>query len=243
MTFTVDQKYTEQEIATNIAILQENIEKARLKSELAADKVNLIAVSKMHPPVHIEKALKAGHRIFGENKVQEAAKKWPALREKYKNIELHMIGPLQTNKVGQMLQHFDVLHSLDRPKLARVLAKEMDKQGKRIDCFIQLNTGNEDQKSGHDPEKAGKFIQYCQDELDLPVVGLMCIPPIDQDPEVHFGFLLKLAQDYGLKCLSMGMSSDYRQAVRFGSTHVRIGTSIFGPRVGKKEHHLLEHLP
>ena len=193
-------------------------------------KIVLVAVSKTHSSEVIRWALEAGHRIFGENKVQESRKKWLSLKADYPDARLHLIGPLQSNKVSIALSIFDVIETLDRPKLARVLARQIDKTGQRPDCFIQINTGEEDQKSGVLPLQADNFISFCRDELDLPIRGLMCIPPINEEASLHFALLSKIAKRNGLRELSMGMSSDYSLAVRFGATHVRVGTAIFGKR-------------
>ena len=189
----------------------------------------LIAVSKVQPNERVEAVLQAGHRLFGENKVQEAAGKWPTFREKYKSVQLHMLGPLQTNKARQAFELFDAIHSLDRPKLANTCARLAQETGDCPDLFIQVNTGCEAQKAGILPSAADDFIKTCRD-LDLPVVGLMCIPPVDEEPSLHFALLRKLAQRNGIDGLSMGMSSDFERAVAMGATHVRVGSAIFGAR-------------
>lgn len=192
--------------------------------------VTLIAVSKTFDAETIRAALNAGHREFGENRVQEALGKWPALREDFPDVTLHLIGPLQTNKVPEAVALFDVIHSVDREKLARKLAAEMEKTGRHPKLFIQVNTGEEDQKAGVPPREADTFIKVCRDGLGLAIVGLMCVPPVDDDPAPHFALLAKIAALNGLKGLSMGMSGDYEQAVRLGATHVRVGSAIFGSR-------------
>ncbi|RED51346.1 YggS family pyridoxal phosphate-dependent enzyme [Aestuariispira insulae] len=192
--------------------------------------VTLVAVSKTFDADAIHPTLAAGHRVFGENRVQEAQSKWPGLRAAFDGIELHLIGPLQSNKVRQAVELFDVIETVDRPKLARALASEMEKQAKRPTCFIQINTGEEDQKAGVLPKEADEFIAYCRDELNLPVTGLMCIPPVDEEPSLHFALLRKIARRNGLTQLSMGMSGDFDVAVQFGATHVRVGSAIFGAR-------------
>ncbi len=192
--------------------------------------VTLIAVSKMHGPDRIRPVLEAGQRHFGENRVQEARDKWPALREAYPDVTLHLIGPLQTNKVRQAVALFDVIHTVDRPKLARELAKEMERQGSRLPVFVQVNTGEEPQKAGVSPGEADAFVEECRNVHGLDVVGLMCIPPVDEEPALHFALLEKIARRNGLSRLSMGMSGDFDAAVRFGATHVRVGTAIFGAR-------------
>jgi pyridoxal phosphate enzyme (YggS family) len=174
--------------------------------------------------------LQAGHRLFGENRVQEAATKWPELRQRWSGIELHLIGPLQTNKVRDAVALFDVIETIDRLKLAQALAGEMAKSSKRPACYVQVNTGEEAQKAGIPPAEADAFIAQCRDELNLPVAGLMCIPPVDEEPSLHFALLGEIARRNGLSVLSMGMSGDYEIAIRLGATHVRVGTAIFGER-------------
>ena len=196
----------------------------------APDSVTLVAVSKTHPPERIALALEAGHRVFGENRVQEAQAKWPALRARWPGIELHLLGPLQTNKVRDAVALFDVIESVDRPKLARALAAEMERSGRRPACYIQVNTGEEPQKAGVPPVEADDFVALCRDELGLPVRGLMCIPPVDEEPAPHFALLAEMARRHNLPVVSMGMSGDYETAVRLGATHVRVGTAIFGER-------------
>ena len=192
--------------------------------------VALVAVSKTHPAADIRTVLEAGQRIFGENRVQEAEGKWPELKLDYPDVRLHLIGPLQSNKVRQALALFDVIETLDRPKLARALARVMEETGHRPNCMIQINTGEEEQKAGILPLQADDFIALCRDELGLPVRGLMCIPPFDEESSLHFALLAEIAKRNGLGELSMGMSADYPLAVRFGATHVRVGTAIFGTR-------------
>jgi len=192
--------------------------------------ITLVAVGKGHDAARIRPALQSGHRVFGENRVQEAAEKWPELLAEFPGTALHLIGPLQTNKVRQAVALFDVIETVDRPKLARELAKEMAKTGRRPDCFIQVNTGAEEQKAGVLPGAADAFIELCRKEFELPVRGLMCIPPVSEEPSLHFALLRKIAQRAGLAGLSMGMSADYQVAIAFGATHVRVGTAIFGER-------------
>ncbi|WP_276199470.1 YggS family pyridoxal phosphate-dependent enzyme [Chelatococcus sp. XZ-Ab1] len=192
--------------------------------------VTLIAVSKTFTAEAIEPVLAAGHRVFGENRVQEAKTKWPALKELYRDVELHLIGPLQSNKAHDAVMLFDVIHSLDRPSLAEALKREMDKTGRRPRLFVQVNTGEEAQKSGVAPGEADAFIARCRDVWNLPVVGLMCIPPAHEPPSPHFALLAKMAARNGLSGLSMGMSADFEQAVMLGATHVRVGSAIFGAR-------------
>lgn len=192
--------------------------------------VALVGVSKMQPLRRIEAALAAGLRLFGENRVQEAAGRWPELRARWPGVVLHLIGPLQTNKVKQAVALFDVIESVDRPKLARMLAEEMARSGRTLDCFVQVNTGAEPQKAGVPPAEADAFIEACRRDYGLRVTGLMCIPPADEEPSPHFAFLREIARQHGLPHLSMGMSDDFELAVRFGATHVRVGTALFGAR-------------
>jgi pyridoxal phosphate enzyme (YggS family) len=189
----------------------------------------LLAVSKVQPNERVFNVLSQGHRIFGENKVQEAHGKWPAFREKFSNVKVHLIGPLQSNKVKQAVELFDTIHTLDRLKLAQKLSNEVQAQGKAPDMFIQINTGEEEQKSGIIPSEADQFISDCI-SLDLPIKGLMVIPPIHEEPSLHFGLLRKIAHRNGLEGLSMGMSSDFESAIAMGATHIRVGSAIFGER-------------
>jgi pyridoxal phosphate enzyme (YggS family) len=192
--------------------------------------VHLIAVTKTFDADDILPVLDAGHRLFGENRVQEAKAKWPALRNQFAGIELHLIGPLQSNKTKEAVQLFDAIHTVDRPKIAEAIAGEMARQGKRLELFVQVNTGEEPQKAGVMPREAAAFLRLCREELKLDITGLMCIPPAEEEPAVHFAFLAKLANDLGLAKLSMGMSADFETAVAFGATHVRVGSEIFGRR-------------
>ncbi|HEY4169281.1 MAG TPA: YggS family pyridoxal phosphate-dependent enzyme [Reyranella sp.] len=192
--------------------------------------VTLVAVSKTHGPERVRELLGAGQRVFGENRVQEAQEKFPALKAEYPDLELHLIGPLQTNKARDAVALFDVIQSVDRERLAGVLAKEMERAGKRLTCFIQVNTGEEDQKAGILPAELDAFVASCRDVHKLPVVGLMCIPPVDEEPALHFALLRKMAERNGLAKVSMGMSADYETAVRLGATHVRVGSALFGAR-------------
>ncbi len=189
----------------------------------------LIAVSKVQPNERVEAVLNQGHRLFGENKVQEAAGKWPAFRERYDGVQVHLLGPLQTNKARQAMGLFEAIHSLDRPKLAKTLARLAQEMGQCPDLFIQVNTGEEPQKAGVLPADADAFINEAR-ALDLPVVGLMCIPPADEEPSLHFALLRKIAERNGIAGLSMGMSGDFEQAVAMGASHVRVGSAIFGAR-------------
>ena len=189
----------------------------------------LIAVSKVQPNERVEAVLQEGHRLFGENKVQEAAGKWPDFRDQFDGVNVHLIGPLQTNKARQAMQLFEAIHSVDRPKLAHTLARLAQELGHCPDLFIQVNTGEEEQKAGILPAEADAFIAECRG-LDLPVQGLMCIPPVEEEPALHFALLAKIAARNDLTGLSMGMSSDFEKAVSFGATHVRVGSAIFGAR-------------
>ncbi len=200
-----------------------------IRADLPAS-TTLIAVAKTFPASAVAEALAAGQRHFGENRVQEGMEKYPALRAAHPDLVLHLIGPLQTNKVKQAVAHFDVIHTLDRPKLAEELAREFEKTGRRLPCFIQVNTGEEPQKAGVAPLEADEFIRDCRERLGLPVLGLMCIPPAEEEPAPHFALLRRIAERNGLEQLSMGMSGDYSIAVQFGATHVRVGSAIFGGR-------------
>jgi hypothetical protein len=194
--------------------------------------VKLVAVTKTVAAPVIAEAIASGQRCFGENRVQEAHAKWPALKERHPDIELHLIGPLQTNKVREAVALFDVIETLDRPKLARALAEEMMRSGMRPRLFVQVNTGEESQKAGVPPGEAESFIALCRDTFALAIDGLMCIPPLDEEPAMHFALLAGIAEKTGVKQLSMGMSGDFARAISFGATYVRIGTAIFGARDG-----------
>ena len=219
------------DVAANLGHIRDRMAKAARGADRAPDSVTLVAVSKTQPVDAVEAALAAGQRVFGENRVQEAKSKYPALREAWPDLELHLIGPLQTNKAGEAVGLFDVVQSVDREKLACALAKEMDKQGRRPACFIQVNTGEEPQKAGVLPEAAEAFVALCRDDLGLPVRGLMCIPPFEEAPAPHFALLRSIAERSGLSQLSMGMSGDFETAIALGATHVRVGTAIFGARL------------
>ena len=192
--------------------------------------ITLVAVSKTHDAAAVSAAIAAGQRAFGENRVQEAQAKYPALRAAHPDLVLHLIGPLQTNKVKDAVALFDVIESVDRPKLADALAREMERTGRRPRCFVQVNTGEEPQKAGVLPAEADAFISECRERWRLPVEGLMCIPPLDQEPSPHFALLREIARRHGLKELSIGMSADYEIAIRQSATYVRVGTAIFGER-------------
>jgi pyridoxal phosphate enzyme (YggS family) len=192
--------------------------------------VTLVAVSKTQPAERCALALAAGQRVFGENRVQEAAAKWPDLRAHWPGVELHLIGPLQTNKVREAVALFDVIQTVDRPRLAEALAAEIARSGRRPRCFIQVNTGEEPQKAGVAPAGLAALLELCRDRLELPVAGLMCIPPQEENPALHFALLAELGRRHRLAALSMGMSGDFPLAIRFGATHVRVGSALFGAR-------------
>lgn len=219
------------DVGANLRAVKAQIEAAEKAAGRAPGDVTLVAVGKVQPVEKVEAALAEGQRIFGENRVQEAQGKWPELKARYPDVTLHLIGPLQTNKAADAIALFDVIETVDRPKLARVLAAEMKKQGRALECFVQVNTGEEDQKAGVLPGDADAFIEACRDEHGLNVVGLMCIPPADDEPALHFALLREIALRHGLEKLSMGMSGDYEVAIEFGATHVRVGTAIFGDRL------------
>ena len=218
------------DVAANLAVVAAEVQEAARAAGRDAGEITLIAVSKGHPASLILPALAAGHAAFGENRVQEASEKWWALRADWPGAALHYIGALQTNKAREAVAVADAIHAIDRPKLAKALAREMERQGRRPDCFIQVNTGSEPQKAGVLPDGLDRLVTQCRDDLELPVVGLMCIPPAAEEPAPHFALLRELAARQGLECLSMGMSADYRVAIALGATHVRIGTAIFGTR-------------
>lgn len=210
--------------------IKARIARAEAEAGRTPGSVKLIAVSKVQPDDRIEAVLRQGHRSFGENRVQEAAGKWPQLRERFAGIDLHLIGPLQTNKTRQAMALCDAIHSIDRPKLAASVARIAQETGSCPDLFIQINTGEEPQKAGIHPGDADAFVARCRD-LDLPVRGLMCIPPVDEEPALHFALLAKIAARNGLSGLSMGMSADFETAIALGATHVRVGSAIFGARI------------
>ena len=215
----------------NLAEIKKEVEQSARLFGLKKPRIpKIIAVSKNFPAETMIPLLESGHRLFGENKVQEAQSKWPGLKAKYEDIELHLIGPLQTNKTKDAMELFDVIESLDREKLAREIAKIRDKTGKCPDLLIQVNTGEEPQKAGVIPAETDALINKCRDIFNLPVKGLMCLPPADQEPSPHFALLKKIAERNGLETLSMGMSKDYTTAAAMGATHVRIGSAIFGER-------------
>jgi hypothetical protein len=217
-------------IAAALETIHSRIAAAARDVERDAAAVTLIAVSKTNPAEAVAEALQAGQIVFGENRVQEAAAKFPALKAAHPDLRLHLIGPLQTNKVKEAVALFDAIETVDREKLARALAAETDRQGRRLQLFIQINTGEEPQKAGIPPREADAFIQLCRDELRLSIDGLMCIPPAEAHPAPHFALLREIARRHGLAYLSMGMSGDFETAIRFGATHVRVGSAIFGAR-------------
>lgn len=213
----------------SLSEIQQRIDIAQQKAGRESGSTKLIAVSKVQPNERVEAVLKAGHRLFGENKVQEAAGKWPDFRAEFEGVQVHMLGPLQTNKARQAFELFEAIHSLDRPKLANTCARLAQEMGHCPDLFIQINTGAEPQKAGVLPADADAFIKDCLAK-DLPVVGLMCIPPAGEEPSLHFALLKKIAARNGISGLSMGMSGDFEVAVALGATHVRVGSAIFGER-------------
>jgi PLP dependent protein len=210
--------------------VRERLEAAAAKAGREASAVTLVAVSKTFGAEAITPVIAAGQRVFGENRVQEAKSKWPALKAAHPGLELHLVGPLQTNKVEEAVRLFDVIETIDREKLARAVAKEMARQGARPRLFIQVNTGEEPQKAGVGPRETDALVRLCRFELGLQIEGLMCVPPIDEEPALHFALLRKIAERNELQGLSMGMSSDFETAIAFGATHVRIGSAIFGSR-------------
>ncbi len=196
----------------------------------ASNDINLIAVSKRQPQKKIQDALDAGHRLFGENRVQEAAEHWAELKPQYPDLKLHLIGALQTNKIKDALKIFDVIETIDREKLASKLGAELKSQNRSIPCFIQVNIGEEEQKSGIKPQELPEFLKFCQNDCALDIRGLMCIPPADEPAALYFALLQKMAKEHNLPELSMGMSSDFEKAIPLGATHIRVGTGIFGKR-------------
>jgi pyridoxal phosphate enzyme (YggS family) len=218
------------DIKNNLEGVKAEIAHAEKSSGRASGAVTLVAVSKTFEAGEIRPALEAGQRVFGENKVQEAKAKWPGLRADFPGIELHLIGPLQSNKAADAVALFDVIETVDREKIARVLAEEMKKQGRSPRLYVQVNTGLEPQKAGIAPDDLESFVALCRGELSLEIAGLMCIPPAEENPGPHFALLARLAAKCGVQKLSMGMSSDYRTAIEFGATSVRVGSAIFGNR-------------
>ena len=218
------------DILQNLRAVKTRIDEAAQAAGRNPETVALVAISKTHGADRIADAINAGQRLFGENRVQESEAKWPALLEGAPDVRLHLVGPLQSNKVKRAVQLYHGIQTLDRLKLARALAREFDAQGRQVECFIQINIGEEPQKAGIRPREADGFIAECRDTMDLPIVGLMCIPPADEEVGLYFGLLAEIAARSGLDRISMGMSGDFETAVRFGATHVRVGTAIFGQR-------------
>ncbi|MGH6802044.1 MAG: YggS family pyridoxal phosphate-dependent enzyme [Methyloceanibacter sp.] len=221
------------EVPARLRLVRQEIALAVEAAGRDPDSVKLVAVTKTVPAQVIEETIEAGQRCFGENRVQEADAKWTALKERHPGIELHLIGPLQSNKVREAVDLFDVIETVDRPKLARALAEGMARADKHPRLFVQVNTGEEPQKAGVLPGEAESFVALCRDTFGLTVDGLMCIPPLDEEPAMHFALLAKLAELIGVKELSMGMSGDFARAIAFGATYVRVGTAIFGARPGE----------
>ncbi len=217
-------------VAARLAAVRRLIAAAEAAAGRPPGSVELVAVGKTHMAETVREAIDAGHRAFGENRVQEAMAKWPALRDAAPDAALHLIGPLQTNKARDAVALFDVIETVDRPKLAAALAREMDRAGRRPSCLVEVNTGAEPQKAGVHPAAADDFIAACRGEYGLKVDGLMCIPPAGEEPALHFALLAEIARRNGLARLSMGMTADFETAIRFGATHVRLGTAVFGPR-------------
>ena len=218
------------DLTERLAGVRHKIAVAQQLAKRDAASVHLIAVSKTFGADEIRPVLAAGQRVFGENRVQEAQGKWPALRAEFPDLKLHLIGPLQSNKAADAVALFDAIHTIDRPKIAKAIADEMKSQGRKLELFVQVNTGEEPQKAGIMPADAKAFVAMCRDELKLDIAGLMCIPPVEEEAAVHFAFLAKMAREFGVSGLSMGMSGDYETAIAFGATHVRVGSAIFGGR-------------
>ncbi|MEM9706675.1 MAG: YggS family pyridoxal phosphate-dependent enzyme [Pseudomonadota bacterium] len=216
--------------AARIAEVQARIDTALAEANAEPRLVTITAVSKKHTAETIKPALAAGHRVFGENRVQEAMAKWPDLRADFQDIQLRLIGPLQSNKAKDAVAHFDAIETIDRPKIAKAIALECERQGRAPSLLIQINTGEEDQKAGVGPLEADAFIKQCTAEFGLRIDGVMCIPPIDEPPSPHFALLAAIAERNGLAVVSMGMSADFETAVQLGATHIRVGSQIFGPR-------------
>lgn len=220
--------------AQRLAEVRRRIEAAATAAGRRSEEITLVAVTKTFAPAEILPAIKAGLRVFGENRVQEAKSKWPDLKARWPDIELHLVGPLQTNKAADAVSLFDCIESFDRPKLALALANEMSRQGRRPRLFVQVNTGAEPQKAGILPEDADRFFSECRKSHGLAISGLMCVPPIDEEPALHFALLEKIARRNGIDNLSMGMSADFETAIALGATHIRLGTVLFGERQTKR---------
>ena len=214
----------------SLSEIKSRIRETEAKFSRSIGSTKLIAVSKVQPNYRVESVLQEGHRIFGENRVQEAQSKWPIFKNQYDNVELHIIGPLQTNKTRAAMKLADSIHTLDRIKLAKSIARIAQELGKCPNLFVQVNTGIEEQKSGVVPQEVESFAKECLN-MDLPLCGLMCIPPVNEEASLHFSLLKKIAEDNGLEKLSMGMSGDFEKAISFGATHIRVGSAIFGERL------------
>ena len=220
--------------AMSLEDIKKRIHQTEVNFSRSVGETKLIAVSKVQPNNRIKSVLDQGHRIFGENRIQEAQSKWPAFKEKYEDVELHIIGPLQTNKTRAAMELADSIHTVDRPKLAKTIARIAQELGRCPKLFVQVNTGDEQQKSGVLPNETEAFVKECLG-MDLPVNGLMCIPPINEEASLHFALLKKISENCGLKYLSMGMSDDFEKAISFGATHIRVGSAIFGERANSPE--------
>ncbi|MFL2766859.1 MAG: YggS family pyridoxal phosphate-dependent enzyme [Paracoccaceae bacterium] len=218
----------------SLSEIKKRVHKAEVSFSRSVGSTKLIAVSKVQPNDRIKSVLEVGHRVFGENRIQEAQSKWPAFKQQYQDVELHIIGPLQTNKTRAAMELADSIHTLDRPKLATNMARLAQELGRCPELFVQVNTGGEEQKSGVLPAETESFVTDCLD-MDLPVKGLMCIPPVHEEASLHFALLKKISENCGLEYLSMGMSNDFEKAISFGSTHIRVGSAIFGERVRSPE--------
>ena len=221
---------SETHIATNLVAVKDRIDLAAAEAGREAHSIELVAISKTKPAELIREAIAAGQRVFGENRVQEVESKWPAIKADYPDVRLHLVGPLQRNKLKRAVALCDTIETVDREKLVRALVDEMAATGRAIDCMVQVNTGEEPQKAGVLPADMDAFVDMCRKDYDLPVAGLMCIPPFDEEPAFHFALLAEMAQRNGLAKISMGMTGDFETAIRFGATHVRVGTAIFGAR-------------
>jgi len=221
---------SETDIATNLAAVKDRIALAADEAGRNAQTIELVAISKTKPAELIREAIAAGQKVFGENRVQEVESKWPAIKSDHPDARLHLVGPLQRNKLKRAVALCDVIETVDREKLVRGLVDEMAATGRAVDCLVQVNTGEEPQKAGILPAHIDEFLNLCRKEYGLPVVGLMCIPPVDEEPAFHFALVAEMARRNSLETISMGMTGDFETAIRFGATHVRVGTAIFGVR-------------
>ena len=226
----MDETRARDEAAARLAAVQERIAQAAREAGRDPADITLIAVSKTFGPEAIEPVIEAGQLVFGENRVQEAKAKWPDLRARNPSVKLHLVGPLQSNKVRDAVALADAIHAIDREKIARMIAEEQARAGRALELFVEVNTGGEAQKAGVDPREAAAFVARCRDAFGLTIAGLMCIPPVDETPAPHFALLAKIAGEAGVAGLSMGMSADFEMAIAHGATHVRVGTAIFGER-------------